>query len=71
MSKFSTANDVKLTELERHLDTHAFVGGHTPSQEDVAIFNSLKAVPNKQKYPNLYFYYCTLCNFTPAAMNAF
>ena len=71
MSKFNTSNDAGLKDLEKFLDQHAFLGGEQPAKEDAEIFNSLKAVPNKSKYPNLYFYYATLCNFTPAAMTAF
>jgi elongation factor 1-beta len=47
------------------------VGGEHPSQEDTAVFSSLKSVPDRKKYPNLYFYYCTLCNFTQGAIQGF
>ncbi len=51
--------------------SNSFVGGEQPSQEDTAVFSSLKSVPDRKKYPNLYFYYCTLCNFTQGAIQGF
>ena len=31
MSKFSTANETKLLEIEKHLAQNAFLGGELPS----------------------------------------
>jgi len=59
MSKFSIENETKLSEIETHLANNNYLsGGATPDANDAQILLALgQNPPNKEKYPNLYFWY--------------
>ena len=61
-----------LNAIEKHLSEHAYVsGGDLPNAEDARIFFDLKdTAPNKEKHPNLYFWYQNLRVFSPVVLKS-
>jgi elongation factor 1-beta len=59
MSKFSIENETKLAEIETHLANNAYLsGGALPDGNDASVLLALgNNAPNKDKYPNFYFWY--------------
>ena len=63
-SNFSTETPAKLAELEAYLAGNIYVSGESlPNQEDSRILESLKDVPDRSKYPNIFAYWWNLCLF--------
>ena len=64
---FSTKTEQKIQEIEKFLDSNNYLsGGVHPNFIDIEIFNEFTAVPDFEKYPNLFHWYGFLYNFTPA-----
>jgi len=69
---FTAANEEGLTKLEQHLSTNNYVsGGDLPNAEDARVFFELKdTAPNKEKFPNLYFWFQNLRIFNPVVLKS-
>jgi elongation factor 1-beta len=72
MSKFSIENETKLAEIETHLANNTYLsGGALPDAHDAEILLALgNSAPNKDKYPNLYFWWINNKMFSEAVLKS-
>ena len=72
MSKFSTESETKLAEIETHLANNTYLsGGALPDAHDAEILLALgNNAPNKEKYPNFYFWYVNNRLFTEPVLRS-
>ena len=69
---FTVANEEGLNQLEQHLAANTYVsGGDLPTGADAEIFFALNnTAPNKEKYPNLFFWFQNLRVFNPVVLKS-
>ncbi len=72
MSKFSVANETKLAEIESFLTANNYLsGGNLPDANDAQVFLELSGnAPNKEKYPNFWFWYLNLVPFAEPVLKS-
>jgi len=69
---FTAANEEGLAKLEQHLAANNYVSGaDLPNAEDARVFFELNnTAPNKEKYPNLFFWFQNLRIFNPVVLKS-
>jgi hypothetical protein len=75
---FSVENQTKLAEIEAHLSKHPYLSeGNLPGGADAKIFQSLLSiwfievdVPDKNVYPNFFFWYLLIKQFSPSVLKS-
>jgi len=69
---FTAANEEGIAKLEQHLSTHAYVsGGDLPNGEDARVFFEFNnATPNKEKFPNTFFWFQNIRIFSPVVLKS-
>lgn len=61
MSKYNVNDQESLSNLEKHLTQHIFVGGAHPNGDDAAVFNDFQAnPPTVEQYPHVFSWYCLI-----------
>jgi len=72
MSKFSVADETKLAEIEAFLTANNYLSGAAlPDANDAQVYLDLAGnAPNKEKYPNFWYWYLNLSAFAEPVLRA-
>jgi len=68
MSNYQITNNADLTKLDNHFKDNLYVGGHSPNNDDLLLFQQYatsNTEPSQDSHPNLWSWFALISLYTP------